>query len=417
MIVKVIPSAVAGTVQAPCSKSHTMRALVLAALSSGICVIRQPLISQDVEAMMVALQRLGILCQRHLHHIVVQGNQGRFDPRHPVLVDAKNSGQIFRFLTALSPLSTKRVQVTGDRSILSQRPIIPLLDALSDMGFETKRFFPISVFGSIEKHHVSIEGLDSQPVSALMLLATQLKEALEITVLNPSEKPWLDFTLHWLQKCGVWFERKEHHYFKIYPKKIQPFEVTIPGDYSQAAFYFALGALSKRPITVTNLDPRDPQGDKIVLSLLQAMGVSISREQDRVTVVKNKLEGITCRMDECIDAVPILMVLGCFANTPMTLTHIEGARFKESDRIACMIQELQKMGAHIEADQEKVVIYPSELKGAKLQTHCDHRIAMALTVAALCAKTPSVIEKAEVVSKSYPTFFEDLQTLGAQLCR
>jgi 5-enolpyruvylshikimate-3-phosphate synthase len=160
------------------------------------------------------------------------------------------------------------------------------------------------------------------------------------------------------------------------------------------------------------------QGDKAMIDLLQQMGARIHYDPNAkaLHVERNSsLQGKRIDVNACIDALPILAVVGCFSEGVTELVNAEIARKKESDRIACIAHELRKMGASIEEKPDGLVIYPAKLHGAELQAHRDHRIGMSLCVAALAASSPSLIRGVECIDKSYRNFAFDFQSLGAKI--
>jgi 3-phosphoshikimate 1-carboxyvinyltransferase len=245
----------------------------------------------------------------------------------------------------------------------------------------------------------SLDGQDSQPVSALLMLGTF--HPLELKVQNPGEKPWIDLTLSWLKRLNVPYVNDNYRSYKVSGGKgIDAFEYKVPGDFSSASFFKLATLITDSQIELENLDTNDVQGDKAVLDVLDAMS---SEGPMRIDV------------NPFIDALPVLAVAACFRKGATTLFNGAIARKKESDRIAAMAQELRKMGAILEEREDGLYIEPSSLKGAKLHSHSDHRIAMALSIAALGATGPSEISEVECTAKSYPNFFQELKKLGGKI--
>jgi 3-phosphoshikimate 1-carboxyvinyltransferase len=260
---------------------------------------------------------------------------------------------------------------------------------------------------------VEISGLDSQPVSGILIATSFLKDPSEIFVKNPHEQPWIDLTLDWLNRFGISIRHQNYrHYVVPGGLKIQSFSTTIPGDFSTAAFPIVASMITGKSLVLTHLPYDDSQGDKELISLLREKGALIDWEGDRITVHGGLFEGGTIDVNPFIDAVPILATLACFGKSPTTLVNAFPARFKESDRLAAIQEELSKMGARIESTKDTLTIYPSTLQGATLYSHRDHRIAMALCIAALKGKGSSEIHETGCISKSYPQFQKDLQELG-----
>lgn len=420
----VYPSRLVGEVEIPSSKSHSIRAIIFASLASGKSHISKRLDSADIHHTIRACRQIGAKIEEVGDDLFITGTAGKFNsPNNEI--DAGNSGQVLRFIGALAALSDKPTRITGDHSIQTNRPVLPLLNGLNQLGAKAisvkkNDFAPIEVKGFAKPSVIKVEGKDSQPISALLMLSAFLEGETEIEVLNPGEKPWIDLTLSWLKKFQIPFKNENYNRYKVSgKKKIPAFNYTVPSDFSSAAFPAVAALIANSQITLKNMDMEDVQGDKKIFEMLKEMGAHITYDRDlktlRVQREKGTLIGRRLDINDYIDAIAILSVLGCFAKSE---THIENAgiaRAKECDRIACITIELRKMGAKITENKEGLSVYLSQLKGADLKTHQDHRIAMSLIIAALNAKGKSIIRNIDCISKSYPSFIEDMKKLGASL--
>ncbi|MCB1181599.1 MAG: 3-phosphoshikimate 1-carboxyvinyltransferase [Chlamydiia bacterium] len=388
----------------PSSKSHTMRALFFALLARGKSVIFSPLNSPDVCAMCRAISSFGAKVEYFPGRIEVRG--GRIEGAEDV-IDAGNSGQIYRFMAAFAALSSKPVVITGDASIRHNRIITPLLEALNQLGVKAYSLrgdggAPIFVQGPIRGDHAVISSPDSQPVSALLMTLPFVPHSTKLFVPEVGEKPWIDFTLSWLDRLGLSYQWTDHFYFRG-KEKLEGFTTHISGDFSSALFPLVAALLTNKEIEIENLDFTDPQGDKEVLTVLTKMGAHLETTKTSVVVKKGgELRGIFLNVNPFIDAFPILAVLGCFAKGT---THLYGggvAAKKESDRISTIWQELVKMGACIEKQKDGLLIRESTLVGCEVDSHSDHRIALALLLASLRAKGKTTVLGTECIKKSYP---------------
>ena len=196
------------------------------------------------------------------------------------------------------------------------------------------------------------------------------------------------------------------------------FEYSVPGDLSSSAFFVVLALIQQTKITLTNIDLSDLQPDKVLFDLISNLGGII--EEDPINQVLSvegvkELDGFEFDLEYGIDLLPILSVWACFLKSPSKLYNGKIAREKESDRIHAMALELKKMGAQIEENADGLIIYPSVPKGASVNSHLDHRIAMALSIAATKAKGSTIISGIECVNKTFPEFFNTLKTLNAQI--
>lgn len=415
------PSSVNGVIKIPPSKSHTMRALLFGSLGEGKTRIHHSLLSSDSKSMIQALRLFGIKINVQKEMIEIEGCNGQLGPCEDV-IDAGNSGLVFRLLGSLAALNPTYTVLTGDHSIRHRRPITPLLNALKELQAEAVSCrrdgkAPVFVRGPIVPGHATVTGEDSQPVSGLLIAASFLDGQTHLTVENPGETPWIDMTLSWIERLGGKIAHEGYAQYTVEgPLRYPGFEISIPGDWSSAAFPLGAALVTGSKLTCENLDPDDCQGDKQILSLLEKMGVKfdVDRENRSVTMQQNaSYRGSVIDVNRCIDAIPILAVLACFAQGTTRIHNGAIARAKESDRLACIAKELSKMGAHIEELEDGLEIHPTALHGATLNSHEDHRIAMALAVAAMGAKGCSRIEGIECIAKTYPSFVEDFQKIGA----
>jgi len=418
--VTIRPGKLHGTIAIPTSKSHTIRALLFALMAKGKSHIQRYLPSPDTAAMIDAIRHLGAQVEVAKDAITVEGVAGKLHPAEDV-IQCGNSGQVLRFIGALAALSPTYTILTGDASIRHNRPIKPLLDALQQLGaFASSSrldgYAPILVKGPLKGGKATLPGEDSQPVSGLLIAGAF--SPLELHVTNPGEKPWIELTLSWFDRFGIAYENRNFEHYKMKGgAQIEGFKYGVPGDFSSSAFPLAAGLVTQSEIVLENIDLTDVQGDKAIIPALEAMGAHFESHKNALSVKKGpRLKGTSVDINNFIDALPILAVVGCFATGKTEIFNAAIARKKESDRIHCIATELKKMGADIEEKPDGLIIRPAELHGApNLQAHHDHRLVMALSVAALAAKGESTIHGIECVAKSYPTFFEDFRALGAQM--
>ncbi len=414
MRLSITPSKLQGSLTIPSSKSHSIRALIFALLAKGQSTIHNLLLSADVEKTLLACELLGATINRQEGYVEMRGG----DLIARGLIDVGNSGLAYRLFTAIAALAEHPITITGDISIQSQRPILPLVDALRQLGVTilTERA-PLTICGPMHPGMTIVEGEDSQFVSALLIAAAFASGPTEIFVLKPGELPWVKLTLDWLKRLNIPVESDHFTYFKLKGKaKLGGFSYTVPGDYSTSAFPIASALLSNSEITIHNLDANDTQGDKKLIDHLKRMGANIEWGLTSVTVKPGgKLQGCTIDVNEIIDATPILAVIACFAEGTTKLVNAQIARTKECDRLSSITTELRKMGATIEEHEDALIIHPSPLHGAALNAHADHRMGMALTVAALAAKGNSSVDGSESIAKTYPTFVEHFRKLGAKI--
>lgn len=421
--VQITPSCVEGSLVPPPSKSHTQRAIVLGSMGWGVSTVHHYLDAPDIHAMVAACQHLGAHIDVSPSTLTIQGIGGGVTAVEDV-IDVGNSGIMLRFLTAIAALAPLPVVITGDHSIRHNRPMAPLLQALRQLGVSAVStrgddYAPVIVHGPMRGGHATLDGGDSQPVSALLLAGLFAGAPLELTVLNPGETPWVEMTLWWMRKLGARVSHDGYRYYSVMP--IHPyhgFEQTIPADMSSAAFPVAAALVTGGSVTLQRVEWDGCQGDRQLFDIFREMGARVAHSPETGILTAaggNGLRGVDVDLNDCIDAVPILAAVACFAETPTRIRNVANAKNKESDRIAVISRELGKMGAHVVPLDDGLTIHPQRLSGGYVAAHNDHRIAMSLAVAALGAKGPSYLDGYPCVAKSYPHFLTAFRSLGANI--
>lgn len=412
-----------GSISIPPSKSQCLRAILFGALGKGKSLIHNFLDSPDVHAMVQACRHFGATVDLFPDKIEIHGTDGKI-ARAEDIIDVGNSGIVLRFCAAVGALSTNPIVLTGDRSIRYQRPMQPLLDGLAQLGVSAislrdDGFAPVIIQGPLSSGKASIDGRDSQPVSALLIAASFIDGETELFVDQPGEKPWVNLTLNWLQRLGINYLRQDFEYFRLEGgASYEGFEYHVPGDLSTMAFPLAAALVTGCELTLKNVDLREPQGDKELIAIFQKMGAPIEIDLDKKTVhVKSKatLTGLSVDINSCIDALPTLAVVACFAEGETHIYNGAVARQKECDRIQCIANELRKMGATLQETFDGLIVQKSSLKGTQVNSWNDHRLAMALTVAGLGAEGETHIFPVDCISKTYPAFFSDFNRVGANM--
>lgn len=410
-----------GEIIVPPSKSQTLRAILFGALAKGKTKVYDYLLSPDTDAMIEACRSLGAMIQRTPTCLEIEGLNGQIEKAEDV-IQAGNSGIVLRFMAAVAALASHPIVITGDYSIRHQRPMQSLLNGLTQLkvsAISTRGdgYAPVIIQGPWKGGTAYLAGEDSQPISALLIASIFSQTPTELHVINPGEKPWVGLTLDWLNRLGVTY-KQEHftHYWIQGNEKIQGFEYPVPGDFSSAAFPLAAALITRSEITLKNLDFQDLQGDKQLLEVFRAMGAIITVDEINKSLhVKpgEILKGVEVDMNDLIDAVPILTVVACFATGQTRLTNAAIARQKECDRLFAITKELRKMGAAIIEQEDGLLIQPAKLKGADVDSHHDHRIAMSLAVAGLAAEGNTTVQATDCVSKTFSSFVHDFKGLGA----
>ena len=417
MYLKSEKSILAGNISIPASKSHTIRAVAIAAMANGTSKLIEPLESEDAKSSLKAAEEFGAKVQVNKDSIIIEG-VGNCPNKTAKSIDVGNSGTTLRIFTGLASLADHPIRFDGDKSI-RQRPMTNLFSALEklDVKFETEnQKCPFTVCGPIKGGKTVVNGISSQFLTALLFSAPLAKADTEITVENLHEKPYVEITLDWLRNQNIKFEQQGLEYFKVYSnQQYTPFTKRIPADFSSATFALCAAAITKSEVLITGLDFSDHQGDKEVFTFFEKMGTEIIRKKKGVLVRGKEMTGIDIDMNATPDALPAMAVAACCAKGETKLLNVAQARLKECDRIAAMHTELKKMGADITELEDGLVIKESKLSGTNVHGYDDHRMVMSLSIAGMVAKGETIIDTAESMKITYPTFVDDFNKLGAQL--
>ena len=411
-----------GSVRIPPNKSHAFRALIMAGLADGVSRIIEPAVSNDWMRGIEALELLGAKVEPKARRSwEVVGTAGKLTTPDDV-IDCGNSGIILRFFAALAACVEGYSVLNGDESLRHIRLCQPLIDALNQLGawaVSTKGdgHAPIIVRGRLKGGRAEIDGLDSQPVSALLIASALSPAPTELTVHRPGEKPWVGVTLDWLSRCGVEYSNDNFSRYRVRGNSGWPgFEARIPLDWSAALYPIVAAVVTEESeIRVPGMDFADSQGDKAVVDVLRDMGADITAEEETVIARSSRLTGREIDCNDFIDQFMLLAVAGTRAEGETVLTNAEVARHKECDRIAEMAKALKAMGADVEERPDGLVIRRSRLRGASLDSRADHRMVMTLTVAGLLAEGQVKISDIECVKKTFPDFVAQMEGVGCDL--
>ena len=420
------PGSLRGSLLIPASKSHTIRALLIATMAHGESVIRNPLDSADTRSCIDACRALGAriaespadAAKGRPGEMRVTGTGGRIvAPARAI--DVGNSGTTLYLAAGVAALGAGPITLTGDHQIQA-RPFAPLLAALADLGAAATAHrgngrAPATITGPLSGGRTTIECTTSQYLSSLLLAAPLALGTSEIDVPLLNERPYAEMTLRWLDEQGVQYRNVGFKRFEVDGgQHYKPFDRAMPGDFSSATFFLCAAALTGSTLTLEGLDMEDSQGDKEVVQILERMGCIAEVNGAGLTIHgpgsgpnrAPSLRGCDIDLNSMPDALPALAVTGCFAEGTTRLLNVPQAREKETDRIAVMHRELEKMGAHVRELPDGLVIEGSPLHGARVDGHGDHRVVMALAIAGLGASGTTEIEGSEAASVTFPSFFE-----------
>jgi len=408
---------VAGQMAAPPSKAQTHRALFTALLARGSTRIIHPLQCDDTKATERTVTALGARISGST--ILTVSSDGAL--KCPCgIIDCGESGVTMRFAIPILSLIGGETVLKAEESLI-HRPIEPLADALKQLGVSLSvhdRMVTVSG-GPAEGGTVTVRGdVSSQFISGLLLAGTLMKKGIKLEIVTPLEsRNYVLLTIQTMQRHGVNVNANRDFSLFNVPggQKPKPTTHEISGDYSSASYHLCAAAITGSSLTISNLR-QTLEPDSVIISLLSRMGVKTNVNGDSVIVNGGELKATDVDIRECPDLGPIIAVLACYADGTTRLTGARRLRYKESDRLASMRSELVSMGGKvIETEDGLVLSGPVNLAGGVAQSHNDHRIAMALSIAALGASKEVSLQGAECVNKSYPSFFEDLRSIGVQV--
>ncbi|EJN61526.1 3-phosphoshikimate 1-carboxyvinyltransferase [Halogranum rubrum] len=429
MDIELSQSRVHGRARAPPSKSYTHRAILAAGYSAG-ALVYNPLNSADTQATMRAVEAFGGDVDRDTDKDVldVTGFDGR--PGVPAnVIDCANSGTTMRLVTACAGLADGISILTGDSSLRS-RPQGPLLDALDALGGRAESTrgngqAPLAIKGPISGGAVSIPGdVSSQYITALLMAGAVTEEGIDVNLETELKSaPYVDITLEVLDAFGVEAEQTDDGFSVPGGQSYEPTdgEYHVPGDFSSMSYLLAAGAVAAdegKELVVAGAQP-SAQGDSAIVDVLERMGADIdwNREDGYITVQKSDLSGVEVDVGDTPDLLPTIATLGAVASGDTHIVNCEHVRYKETDRVSAMAEELTEMGATVTEEQDVLTVHGDEssLEGAAVDGRGDHRIVMSLAVAGLVADGTTTIAGGDHVDVSFPDFFDVLYDLGADV--
>ncbi len=410
MNLKITPATLSGRIAAIPSKSDVHRILVCAALSDAPTQINLTHSSEDIDATMRCLSALGAEFTAHGSTLTV--TPIKEVPDSPVL-DCGESGSTLRFLLPVAAAVSNYSKFTG-AGRLPERPIKDLLTVMQQHGvsFSADKL-PLSISGRMSGGDFSIAGnISSQYITGILLALPKIGGG-KITLTTKLESSgYVDMTLSALRRYGIIVNVSGQVYeIRKAQNFISPGHVTAEGDWSNAAFFLAAGAIGT-PVTVTGLDPLSAQKDKQIVDILRLFGANVTDNHDSVTAAPGNLHGCRIDLSEVPDMLPALAVVAACAEGE---THFMGGarlRLKESDRIASVAALLHSLGGNAEELTDGLIVKGTRLKGGTVDSFGDHRIAMAAAIAATRCNEEVTMIGAGAVSKSYPTFFDDYRRMG-----
>ncbi|MBI2342843.1 MAG: 3-phosphoshikimate 1-carboxyvinyltransferase [Deltaproteobacteria bacterium] len=414
----VASAAVNGRVVAPSSKSLLQRAIMVAALTRGTTTLRVESGSycDDVRAALAVASALGAEVIEGGRALVIRGGH----PPRATTLHCGESGLSLRMTCAVSALFDQAFTITGSGS-LTTRPIGDIGQPLALLGVAchtTAGHLPVCVQGPLHGGVLTLDGsLSSQFLTGLLIALPLAKEESMLIVTSLASRPYVAMTCQVLRDCGIRLDYSAAFDRFTIPggQHYVPRTYTVEGDWSGAAPLLVAGALAGA-VEVAGLSSDSLQADAAVLTVLRAVGAAVTVQDDTVAVQRSRLRPFTFDATDAPDLFPPLVALAVFCEGESRIGGVGRLVHKESNRGRVLVEEFGKLGARVRlADDELCIAGGHIVHGGCVASHGDHRIAMALAVAALRADGPVTIVGAESVAKSYPTFFEDLATLQERI--
>lgn len=417
MNVQIFPSAPAGTVKAIASKSAAHRLLICAAFADAPTTIRCEETNDDICATVRCLEALGATITRNAPYYRVTPIQAL---QKNASLDCGESGSTMRFLVPVTcMLGADAAFVMAGR--LPNRPLSPLREELERHGiaFSEAGANPMCCQGTVTGTEFTIPGnVSSQFISGLLFALAVSGKTGRIQIEGTMEStPYVDMTADALRQFGILVIRTENR-LEIQENNglRSPCEVPVEGDWSNAAFPLCMGAIGPHPITVCGLDRHSRQGDRAIVKLLKRFGAKVTEGDDFVTVAPAPLHGMEIDASQIPDLVPILATVASVAKGQTVIFNASRLRLKESDRLQTVRTMLHTLGANLtETDDGLSIQGVDGLQGGRVSSFGDHRIAMSAAIASVACQDSVIIEDAHAAAKSYPSFWNDMQSLRLQL--
>lgn len=422
-----IPHPLNASVKVPGSKSLTNRALLISALANGQTRLTNALFSDDSRYFAKALQTLGFDVQldESSREMTVTGLGGEI-PAAKAELFIGNAGTAARFLSAFFTLGNGEYILDGEPR-MRERPIGDLVEALTQLGAKVESMQsaegrmqnicpPVKIIGNgLPGGKTKIAGnISSQFLSALLMVAPYAQSPIEIELTTElNSKPYVDMTISIMKEFSVEIEREGYSNFTVRPASYLPItNYQIESDASAASYFFAAPAICGGTVKVENISRNSVQGDIAFLDVLQRMGCVVTDSDNSIMVhCPSSIDGIDIDMRDIPDTAQTLASIAPFADSPTRIRGIASARVKETDRVSATCTELKRLGVRVDEHEDGMTIYPcSNFKPANVKTYNDHRMAMAFSLIGLRFDGVT-IENPSCVSKTFPNFFDVLETL------
>jgi len=406
------PSYVSGQVKAPPSKSMTQRAIAAAMLADGQSRILNPSYCDDSLAAMSIAVSLGARVDPEANKITITGS-GELKERK---LNCGESGLAIRMFSPVAALYDEEIVITGGGS-LKKRPMNMIGDALNQLGAQctsTDGYLPLTIKGPMKGGYCEIDGSVSSQLLTGLLMSLPITEVdSSIKVNNLKSRPYIDMTISVLKEYGIEIFNDNYELFRVKGRqKYSPVTFEVESDWSGGSFLLVAGAVNGN-LKVTGLRTGSYQSDMAILRALEQAGAVMKISDGLIEVSKSTLQAFEFDATESPDLFPPLVALASYCTGVSIIRGASRLKHKESDRAETLSEEFGKMNIKVELKDDCLLVTGGTVKGARVNSRGDHRIAMAAAVAALGASDKVFIKDSHCVAKSYPRFFDDLRSLGA----
>ena len=400
-----------GVVTPPCSKSYAQRALAAALLAKGETTLRNLDFCDDTLSAIRVIETLGAKVERLDERTVKV--QGGLTPQSNTL-NVGESGLATRMFTPIASLCNTPITVEGQGTLL-HRPMHMMIEPLRKLGVDVRDGggrLPVEVCGPIKGGEIEVDGsVSSQFLTGLLMALPLAEEDTTIAVENAVSKPYLDMTIDLASKFGVQISHNDYNEFYVEgSQSYEPADIVIEGDWSASAMLLVAGAIAGK-VTLNNISQLSKQADVAICDALVRAGALVTSEPDSITVEQRDLVGFEFDATQCPDLFPALAALAAAAEGESVIYGVHRLEHKESNRAETIASEYAKLGIEVDLDGDVMRIRGGEIHSAEARSHHDHRIAMSLAISALRSDGEILIHDAECVAKSYPDFFEALESL------
>jgi len=416
MKVLIQPKPLKGTVFVPPSKSQAHRAIIAASLSKGKSVISNIEYSEDIVATIGAMEKIGAKFIRNTAHLIVSG-VSKVSISDDNFIECNESGSTLRFVLPILSLSKEKVVFTGKRSLF-QRPMNIYEDMFRRLNLAfIRNDDSIIINGSLTSGTYDVPGnVSSQFFSGLLFSLPLVKGDSKINIVGKLEsKQYIDMTIDVVRQFGIMIDETAYGYFVRGGQSYHPCNITVEGDYSQMAFFAVASALNG-DIVCRGVPLVSKQPDRLITDYMSKMNCDFTFHDNSIHFHKSSPIAAEIDVSQCPDIAPILAILASLSQGTTLISGAARLKIKESNRLQSVYDTLIKFGVQAELGDDFLKIQGrTDLNGGIFDSFNDHRIVMSVAIASVRANHPVIIKNAEAVNKSYPSFFEVLEHLGADI--